>query len=65
MKNAELQLKTVAEIRELLSTLRRTQFKWRLLQSNADVKQTHTIRQTRRAIARALTILTQKEGQAS
>ncbi|MBP6104170.1 MAG: 50S ribosomal protein L29 [Gammaproteobacteria bacterium] len=65
MKTAELQLKTVTEIRELVSTLRRTQFKLRLLKSNADVKQTHGIKQARRAIARALTLLAQKEGQAS
>ncbi len=65
MKTSELHAKTASEMRDLISALRRTQFKLRLLKSNADVKQTHPIKQTRRAIARILTLLAQKEGQAS
>jgi large subunit ribosomal protein L29 len=61
MKAADLKTKSVAELKTLLSELRRKQFKLRLVKAGGEMNQTHFIRQTRRDVARIETILTEKE----
>jgi len=62
MNATELRNKSIPEVKVVLNELRRKQFKLRLVKAGGELKQTHEIKQTRRAIARAETILTQKEG---
>lgn len=61
MKAADLKTKSVAELKALLSELRRKQFKLRLVKASGEMTQTHEIRQARRDVARVETILTEKE----
>lgn len=65
MNAKELREKSVSELKTVLNTLRRKQFKLRLVKSDGEFKGTHEIKQTRRAIARTETILTEKEGKKS
>lgn len=62
MNAKELREKSISELKTALNTLRRKQFKLRLLKSDGEFKSMHEIKQTRRAVARAETILTEKEG---
>ncbi len=61
MKAAELKDKSVAEIKQFLTEQWRQCFKLKLLKGSGELNQTHQIRTVRRDIARALTILTEKE----
>lgn len=65
MNIAELRDKTVPEVRQQISHLRRQAFKLKLAKSNPEFKQGHEIGKVRRRIAQALTILAQKSGQSS
>jgi large subunit ribosomal protein L29 len=65
MKSTVLHDKTVQELRQQISDLRRQTFKLKLLKSNPEFKQNHEIKKVRRQVARALTILAEKAGQAS
>ena len=61
-KAADLRNKAVGELRSFLTESRRKLFKLRLVKASGELTQTHAIRATRRDIARAEMILTEKEG---
>lgn len=52
--------KSVAELREELLRLRKDQFTHRMQEASGQLGQTNLIRETRRAIARVKTIMTEK-----
>ena len=55
-----LRNKTVADLREELLRLRKEQFTHRMQEASGQLGQTNLIRETRRAIARVKTIMTEK-----
>ncbi len=61
-KASEFRKKTASELRADLKSLRRQQFKLRLVKASGELGKTHDIRIARRDIARIETILTEKEG---
>ena len=52
--------KSVAELREELLRLRKDQFTHRMQEASGQLGQTNLIRETRRAIARVKTVMTEK-----
>lgn len=61
-KTTELKEKTVPELKKFLGERWRQRFKLKLLKGSDELTQTHLLREIRREIARALTILAEKEG---
>ena len=61
MKAKELRTKSAEEIRTELDGLLKAQFGLRMQKATQQLSNTATLRQTRRSIARAKTILTQKQ----
>lgn len=55
-----LRSKSVAELREELLRLRKDQFTHRMQEASGQLGQTNLIRETRRAIARVKTVMTEK-----
>ena len=55
-----LRSKTVADLREELLRLRKEQFTHRMQEASGQLGQTNLIRETRRAIARVKTVMTEK-----
>lgn len=62
MKVAELRQKSVEELDKSLLELLQSQFKLRLKKASGELSQTHLLKQTKRAIARLMTIKKEKEG---
>ena len=62
MKAAELREKSVEELDKSLLELLQSQFKLRLKKASGELSQTHLFKQTKRAIARIITIKKEKEG---
>lgn len=60
MSLKELREKDVEALREELITLRQTQLKLTMQKASGQLKETHTIRETRRNIARVKTLLAQQ-----
>ena len=58
----ELRTKTTQEIQQILSELRRQQFKLRLVKASGELTKTHEIKKLRRYIARVETILKELKG---
>ena len=61
MKAAELRQKDVAGLQAEVKSLQRAHFNLRMQKATQQLNNTNTLRQTRRAIARAKTILAQKQ----
>lgn len=59
---AELRQKQIPELKQELQNLLRKQFKLRLLKATGELKTNHQVKETRRQIARVMTLLTEKEG---
>lgn len=62
MKVSELRSSTSEELSTELVRLREEQFRLRMQQSTDQLGQTHLLKETRRAIARLKTVLTEKAG---
>lgn len=60
MSMKELREKSVEALREELLSLRQTQLKLTMQKASGQLKETHTIRQTRRDIARVKMLLAQQ-----
>ncbi|WP_419420012.1 50S ribosomal protein L29 [Legionella sp. D16C41] len=60
--NKELRELSVEKLKEELLDLRKAQFKLRMKKANGLLEKTHPIKETRRAIARVKTIMTEKVG---
>jgi large subunit ribosomal protein L29 len=60
MKSSELRQKDVAGVEQEIKSLQKAHFGLRMQKATQQLSNTATLRQTRRAIARAKTILTQK-----
>ena len=61
MKASELRDKTLADLRGELETLLKEQFNLRMENGTGQLPQTHRLRQVRRDIARARTVITEKQ----
>jgi large subunit ribosomal protein L29 len=61
MKTAELRQKDVAGLQAEVKSLQKAHFNLRMQKATQQLNNTNTLRQTRRAIARAKTILAQKQ----
>ncbi len=61
MKTAELRQKDVAGLQAEVKSLQKAHFNLRMQKATQQLNNTATLRQTRRAIARAKTILAQKQ----
>ena len=61
MKTAELRQKDVAGLQAEVKALQKAHFNLRMQKATQQLNNTATLRQTRRAIARAKTILAQKQ----
>lgn len=61
MKTAELRQKDVAGLKEEVKSLQKAHFNLRMQKATQQLNNTNTLRQTRRAIARAKTILAEKQ----
>ncbi|MEK9895752.1 MAG: 50S ribosomal protein L29 [Burkholderiaceae bacterium] len=61
MKSSELRQKDVAGVEQEIKSLQKAHFGLRMQKATQQLSNTATLRQTRRAIARAKTILTQKQ----
>jgi large subunit ribosomal protein L29 len=61
MKTAELRQKDVAGLQAEVKSLQKAHFNLRMQKATQQLNNTSTMRQTRRAIARAKTILAQKQ----
>ncbi len=61
MKAAELRQKDVAGLQAEVKALQKAHFNLRMQKATQQMNNTATLRQTRRAIARAKTILAQKQ----
>jgi len=61
MKSEELQQKDVAGLEQEIKSLQKAHFGLRMQKATQQLSNTATLRQTRRSIARAKTILTQKQ----
>ena len=61
MKTAELRQKDVAGLQAEVKALQKAHFNLRMQKATQQLNNTNTLRQTRRAIARAKTILAQKQ----
>jgi len=59
---SELRTKTVAELQEVLVSLLRDQFNYRMQKSTGQLGQSHVMSQVRKDIARVKTLLTEKAG---
>jgi len=64
MKASDLRSKSISELKQELSGLRRKRLKLRFVKSAGELAGTHQMREARRDIARIETILTEKEGKA-
>lgn len=62
MKASELREKSVEDIEQSILDLREQQFKLRMKQASAQLSKTHELGKVRRDIARAKTILKEKQG---
>jgi large subunit ribosomal protein L29 len=62
MKAAELQEKSVDELKALLNTELETQFKLRMQKATGQLNQAHKIGEARKNIARIKTVMNQKAG---
>ena len=60
MKAADLQEKTVSELRTELEGLLEQQFKLRMSNGSGQLPQTHKLREVRRDVARVHTVINQK-----
>ncbi len=60
MKASELRSRTVAELREEIHSLLRQQFNLRMQRGAGQLARPHEMRDVRRAVARAKTILNEK-----
>ncbi|STX50266.1 50S ribosomal protein L29 [Legionella busanensis] len=60
--NSELRKLSQEQLNEELLDLRKLQFKLRMQKANGLLEKTHPIKETRRAIARVKTIMTEKVG---
>ncbi|MEJ6021636.1 50S ribosomal protein L29 [Ramlibacter sp. PS4R-6] len=63
MKTAELRQKDVTELAKEVSDLQKAHFGLRMQKATQQLTNTATLRHTRRDIARAKTILAQKQGE--
>jgi large subunit ribosomal protein L29 len=61
MKAAELREKGTADLRELLDEQRQTRFKLRMQHYTGQLENVSSLKETRRSIARILTILRERE----
>jgi len=61
MKAAELREKSLGELHELLSEQRGEQFKLRMQQYTGQLEQASRLKETRRTIAKILTVLRERE----
>ena len=61
MKTAELRQKDVAGLQAEVKSLQKAHFNLRMQKATQQLNNTNSLRQTRRAIARAKTILAQKQ----
>ncbi|MDA0227841.1 MAG: 50S ribosomal protein L29 [Proteobacteria bacterium] len=61
MKSEELRQKDVAGLEQEIKSLQKAHFGLRMQKATQQLSNTATLRQTRRSIARAKTILTQKQ----
>jgi large subunit ribosomal protein L29 len=61
MKTAELRQKDVAGLQTEVKALQKAHFNLRMQKATQQLNNTNTLRQTRRAIARAKTILAEKQ----
>ena len=61
MKAAELRQKDVAGLQAEVKSLQKAHFNLRMQKATQQLNNTNTLRQTRRAFARAKTILAQKQ----
>ncbi|MCD8514997.1 MAG: 50S ribosomal protein L29 [Burkholderiaceae bacterium] len=61
MKTAELRQKDVAGLQAEVKALQKAHFNLRMQKATQQLNNTNTLRQTRRAIARAKTILAEKQ----
>lgn len=62
MKKSQFKDQSISELRELLSSKLRDQFKLRLVKASGELTQTHKLREMRRTIASLLTNIAEKEG---
>jgi large subunit ribosomal protein L29 len=60
--NSELRKLSLDQLNEELIDLRKSQFKLRMKRANDLLDKTHPIKETKRAIARVKTIMTEKVG---
>jgi large subunit ribosomal protein L29 len=65
MKASELNAQTVTELQTQLEELLNDQFKLRMQKSTGQLGQSHSLKETRRNIARVKTVLTSKAGEQS
>ncbi len=61
MNAKEMKSKQPAELKETLTELLKTQFDLRMARGNGQLTKTHVLKEVRRDIARAKTIIKQKE----
>jgi len=59
---SDLRTKSEAELKEVLTSLQRDQFNYRMQKSTGQLGQSHLLGQVRKDIARVKTLLTQKAG---
>lgn len=62
MKTNELRKKSIAELKKEYVELLQEQFNLRMQKVSSQLKQTHQFKKIRRALARVLTIITEKTG---
>ena len=63
MKVAELRDKSVVELRQEIENLVKEQFNYRMQKSTGQLGQSHLLKQVKKDIARAKTVLREKEGE--
>jgi large subunit ribosomal protein L29 len=63
MKAKDLREKSLEELQAALAEEQQAQFKLRMQQATGQLSETHKVKETRRAIARIKTVLTQKAGE--
>ncbi len=61
MKAAELREKTISELNQSLSSIRREQFKLRLNKAGGEMTKTHKIKLLRRDVARINGVINEKQ----
>ena len=63
MKVAELRDKSVVELQQEIENLVKEQFNYRMQKSTGQLGQSHLLKQVKKDIARAKTVLREKEGE--